>query len=51
MKRARKLFLGLVVMMMLTGASSTFAGDGCRMILDQKTGEYKYCCPTGCIWV
>lgn len=58
MKSARKAFLALLAFSLLTGTTATFAdtrpsnsATGCTMILDKKTGEWKYCCPSGCIWV
>ncbi|MEQ1513888.1 MAG: hypothetical protein ABL934_14565 [Lysobacteraceae bacterium] len=54
MKRVRKLFLGLAVLVLLTSANPTLAypdrGD-CRTIYDPATGEYMFCCPSGCIWL
>ena len=51
MKRMRRYLFVFAVATLLSGASTSFAETGCHMVLDKKTGEYKYCCPSGCIWV
>jgi hypothetical protein len=58
MKTARKAFLGLIALSLLTATPVTFARpepsydpSACYSVYDQKLGEWMYCCPSGCYWL